>query len=354
MDGSLTQLVRYYESARGRHQAMVLATILRTEGSTYRKAGARILIGEDGSSSGLLSGGCLEVSLREHALQVLARGRPKRVWFDSRNDDDPVWGLGMGCEGAMDVWLEPLSAANGFFPMPFLTQCWSTRSAGTVATIVGGDALEGELGRHSDPAATQDALGSGLQSCQSPVPRLLRWEFEGRSLEVFTAPVELPTQVLLCGAGRDAIPVHVFVAALGWSVCVYDHRPAYATGENFPQARQVILGRPEELGERLDLQQFDAAVIMSHHLQSDVVYLDALALAELKFIGLLGPAARRARILSDLKRPLGDIERNLYGPVGLDIGGSTPESIALSIVAQMHAALSGRAGGSFDQRPRNL
>jgi xanthine/CO dehydrogenase XdhC/CoxF family maturation factor len=108
------------------------------------------------------------------------------------------------------------------------------------------------------------------------------------------------------------------------------------------------------LRERLDLKQFDAAVIMSHHLQSDVLYLDALSIAELKYIGMLGPAARRARILSDLGRPLGDIERNLYGPVGLDIGASTPESIALSIVAQMHAALSSRSGGSFDQRPRKL
>jgi len=252
------------------------------------------------------------------------------------------------------VWLEPLTAAEKFAPLPFLRDCWMTRSAGTLATVVGGDALESELGRHSDPVNPEDQLAANLRCCQSAVPRLLRSTLDGRSLEVFAAPVELPPQVLLCGAGRDAIPVHHFVAALGWSVCVYDHRPAYANVENFPQARQVILGRPEELRERLELTQFDAAVIMSHHLQSDVVYLDCASRAKLNFIGLLGPAARRARILSDLGRPLGDIESNLYGPVGLDIGASTPESIALSIVAQMHAALSSRTGGSFDQRPRKL
>lgn len=352
MDGSLTQLCRYYDSARNRNLAMVLATILRTEGSTYRKSGARILIGADGSSSGLLSGGCLEANLLEYARTVLERDEPRRVWFDSRDDDDPVWGLGMGCEGAMDVWLEPVTAANDFGPVPFLQQCWAARERGWLATVVGGDALAGEIGRHSAASAAADALARSLVSCQTPVPSLLRWDFHGRSLEVFAAPVELPTQVLLCGAGRDAIPVHVFVAALGWSVCVYDHRPAYVTAENFPQARQVILGRPEELSERLDLTQFDAAVIMSHHLQSDVTHLDSLTRAELAYIGLLGPAARRARILADLGRPLGDMEKNLYGPVGLDIGGSTPESIALSIVAQMHAALCARQGGSYDLRPR--
>jgi len=352
MDGSLTQLCRYFELTRDRNQAMVLATILRTEGSTYRKAGARILIGADGSSSGLLSGGCLEANLVEHARGVIDKQRPKREWFDSRRDDDPVWGLGMGCEGAMDVWLEPVTAANDYGPMPYFQDCWALGQRGSLAVVVGGEAQSGELGRHSASTAAVDALGVGLKSHRTNAPGLLRWDFDGRRLEVFVAPIELPTHVLLCGAGRDAIPVHVFVAALGWSICVYDHRPAYVTAENFPQARQVILGRPEELSERLDLRQFDAAVIMSHHLQSDVTYLDGLTRAELKYIGLLGPATRRARILADLGRPLGTMGNNVYGPVGLDIGGSTPEAIALSIVAQMHATLSARHGGSFDQRSR--
>jgi xanthine/CO dehydrogenase XdhC/CoxF family maturation factor len=302
------------------------------------------LIDDKGRSSGILSGGCFETNLRDHALAVLKSNRPKRVWFDSRDGGDSVWGLGMGCEGAMDVWLEPLSIVNEFAPMPALLDCWKMRRREHVIMVVGGEALEKELGRHSSVESAEDDLAAVLQSCRSEVPGITHCTYQGRRLEVFVAPVAPPFEVLLCGAGRDAIPVHDFVAALGWSVCVYDHRPAYAAIDNFPQARQIILGRPEELCQRLELRYFDAAVIMSHNLQADTAYLSAVAAAELRYIGLLGPATRRARIVSELGQPLRDIERNLHGPAGLDIGGSGPESIALSIVAQMHAVLCSRTG----------
>ncbi len=354
MDGSLTQLCRFFELNRRRGNAMALATLIRTEGSTYRKAGARILIAADGGSSGLLSGGCLEGDLREHATRVIASGRPQRVWFDTRNDD-PIWGLGLGCEGAMDVWIEPVTADDAAGPMLFLARCLRDGVDGTLVTVVGGEAAPRQLGRHGFyPEPPPDALTAALQDCLPPAPGIHSLRVDGRLLEAFAAPIELPPRVLLCGAGRDVLPVHTFIAALGWSVTLYDHRPAYADSALFPDAHAVLLGRPEELAQRIDLQKFSAAVIMSHHLASDVAYLDVLSRASLRYIGLLGPAARRARILSDLGRPLGAAEASVYGPVGLDIGASTPEAIALSIVAQMHAALSSRSGGHFDRAHRGL
>lgn len=333
---------------------MALATIVRTEGSTYRKAGARILIAADGGSSGLLSGGCLEGELRELATQVMASGQPQRHWFDTRNDD-PVWGLGLGCEGAMDVWIEPVAAGNAFGPLPFLQRCLQRGVPGTLVTVIGGAATPQQLGRHGfHPEVPQDALAAALQDHPHLLPGIHSILVEGQKLECFITPVELPMRVLLCGAGRDVIPVHAFVAALGWSVTVYDHRPAYADPALFPQAGAVLLGRPEELEQCVDLKGFDAAVIMSHHLASDVAYLDVLSRFGLRYIGLLGPATRRERILHDLGRPLGRAETSVYGPVGLDIGASTPEAIALSIVAQLHAALSVRDGGHFDPAHREV
>jgi xanthine/CO dehydrogenase XdhC/CoxF family maturation factor len=354
MDASLTQLCRFFDASKHRDTPMALATIVRTEGSTYRKAGARILIAADGGSSGLLSGGCLEGELRELANQVMASGQPHRHWFDTRNDD-PVWGLGLGCEGAMDVWIEPVNAGNGFGPLPYLQRCLEGGVTGTLVTVIGGAATPQQLGRHGfHPEPARDALAEALQIHSQSAPGIRSIPVEGRKLDCFVTPIELPIRVLLCGAGRDVIPVHAFVAALGWSVTVYDHRPVYADPALFPQAGAVLLGRPEELEQRVDLQRIDAAVIMSHHLASDVAYLDVLSRFGLRYIGLLGPATRRERILRDLGRPLGRAETAVYGPVGLDIGASTPEAIALSIVAQMHAALSVRDGGHFDPTHREI
>lgn len=155
-------------------------------------------------------------------------------------------------------------------------------------------------------------------------------------LEVFIAPVTLPPALLICGAGPDAIPVASFAVSLGWRVTVYDHRPAYALPENFAGAVRVLLGRPDELTERLDLSKIDAAVIMSHHLPADVEYLRCLALHPPGYLGALGPPARREKLLSEAGPEVSALMRErLYGPAGLAIGGSSPESIALAIVAQI-------------------
>jgi xanthine dehydrogenase accessory factor len=349
MDYALAELCRFYALAKLRTEPMVLATILRTEASTYRKAGARILIGADGKSSGMLSGGCLEADLRERAARVLSKNRPARHWFDTRESDDPVWGLGMGCEGAMDVWLQPVAAADQYRPLDYLQHCLESETAGTVATVVGGQATPSELGRHGHTGGpVRDSLDLLLSKCTATRAELRPLRLDERELEVFVAPVGLPPSVLLCGGGLDAIPVHAFAAALGWRVTVYDHRPAFASREQFPQAARVILGRPEELARHLEPAKFSAAIVMSHHLASDVTYLKWLAAAPPAYIGLLGPPARRQRLLAEAGAAAHKIASRIHGPVGLDIGAGTPEAIALAIVAQIHAVLAGRTGGPFE------
>ncbi len=352
MDGSLTQLCRFFDATRHPANLMALATILHTDGSTYRKAGARILIAQDGSSSSLLSGGCLEGELREHAERVIGQWRAQRVRFDTRNDD-PLWGVGLGCEGAMEVWVEPVGPRNDYGPMPYLQHCLAVPRAGALATVVGGAANDSDWGRFGGLGMpSSDGLGEALAGWSAEPAGLSEKIFQGRRIQVSVSKVTLPAQILVCGAGRDAMPVCEAAAALGWLVSVVDHRPAYAKALSFPGARQVLLARPEEMALHLDLRQFDAGIIMSHHLESDVRYLDALSRSPMRYIGLLGPRTRRERILAELGRPLGEAESRLFGPVGLDIGATTPESIALAIVAQMQAQLAQRPGGHFDRRPR--
>jgi xanthine dehydrogenase accessory factor len=340
VDSGLVELCDFFASRKECGESLVLGTIVRTEGSTYRKAGARILFSASGDSSGLLSGACLEVDLRERAARVLRSGNPERAIFDSRTSDDPIWGIGLGCEGANHIWLQPATPANDYAPLVYLNACLQNHQPGCVSTVIGGEALPSELGRFGYAQIRGgDDLAVRLSTCHALKPEIQLVSFRSRLLEVFVSPATLPPALLLCGAGPDAIPVAQFGALLGWKVTIFDHRPAYASAANFPRGTRVLCGRPEELSQRLTTSLFDAAVIMSHSLSADALYLRALSTDGPSYIGLLGPASRRARVLKEAGSAVETVAGRIRGPVGLDIGAKTPAGIALAIVAQIHAVL---------------
>jgi len=148
--------------------------------------------------------------------------------------------------------------------------------------------------------------------------------------------------VLVLGAGLDAVPVVRFAVELGWRVTVADHRPAYIEGDAFAAAETRSCVVADELAQSLDLARFDMAIVMSHHLASDRSYLRALAGIDLVYVGLLGPRARRERLLAELGDAAGPLPDRLRGPAGIDIGGRGPAAIALSIVAEMQQAWASR------------
>jgi xanthine/CO dehydrogenase XdhC/CoxF family maturation factor len=167
-------------------------------------------------------------------------------------------------------------------------------------------------------------------------------EGESPHWKVFSLPLSLPPKLLILGAGPDAAPIVEFATRVNWKVTLIDHRPAYADPTHFPLADQVILARPEELATAVELRHFAAAVVMSHHLPSDLNYLRNLADSPLPYVGLLGPAPRREKLLNDLGESSAQrLRARLHAPVGLALGGRTPESIALAIVAEIHAFLHG-------------
>lgn len=195
--------------------------------------------------------------------------------------------------------MQQAAADTDYEPLGYFLRCWDEERAGAVATVVGGDILPGELGQHyfSDVVDVRP-LATNIRALRISKPSLRQIDLEGRTLELFAAPVDLPLALLLCGAGPDAIPIAQLALSLGWRVTVYDHRKTYADPHNFPEFTRIILGRPEELTDRLDLSRFDAAVIMSHHLQSDIGYLKRLARLPPGYVGALGPVARRQRLLT--------------------------------------------------------
>jgi xanthine dehydrogenase accessory factor len=321
----------------------VLATVVATAGSTYRKPGARMLILPDGSYCGLLSGGCLEADLAIHARQVLEGGMPRAVEYDMRGPDDILFGIGAGCEGAMRVLLEPTGAGSPAATALANAGRW-LRAGRSTSLIMVHESTDLVLGTHDAAAqALSPALQSAAERALADVESIsLDTEMTGRRTRAFVQFLAPPPHILLCGAGPDAQPVAAAALALGWRVTVVDHRPAYALAERFPGAavRRVDAG---SLRSSVAVADCHAVVVMSHHLPSDVAYLRELAEAGVPdYVGLLGPSARRRRIVDELGAVSEKLHTRLRGPVGFDIGAVTPEGIALAIISEIHAWLAQR------------
>lgn len=360
MNHSGSALSDFFNRYRSKSEPLVLATIVNTSGSTYRKAGAQMLIAGDGNVAGLLSGGCLEGDLVAHSQEVLDSGRPKLVLYDTRTSDDLIWGIGLGCEGAMQILLTRLAADNNYQPFAFAEDLRETHRAGSYVVVIESANLGFPLGTayvdtQELPARVLEALRHHAPLAgDGRVPRTtsLATMVEADDARFLVVPVEQPPRLLMLGAGPDALPLSEIAGLMGWHVTIVDHRAAYAVAAHFPRARVVECQPAANLAALLTRRYFDAAVVMSHHLVSDETYLAALADSDIPYVGLLGPAPRRVRLLSDIGERAARLTPRLYGPVGLDIGANTPETIALAIVSEIQAVLSGRSGGSFSAAVR--
>jgi xanthine dehydrogenase accessory factor len=337
-----TGLEMLLERAPGAQAARVLATVVSTAGSTYRKPGARMLLMADGSYIGLLSGGCLESDLQVHAAEVLGTGVARAVEYDTRGPDDLLFGLGAGCEGTMRVLLEP--AGPGTTAAAALEAAGHATRAGEATTLVMvHESSDLSIGTYHARTSLPSALvAEDKRALVGATSHGVDWGAGAQRTRAFVQFLAPPPHLLICGATPDAQPVASTARALGWRVSVIDHRPAYAVAARFPGA-EVHLASPRLLRSQVDLARCHAAVVMSHHLKSDEGYLREIAEAGVPaYVGLLGPRARRSRLASDLGPAMEKLGPRIRGPVGLDIGAMTPEGIALSIIAQIHAWLAGR------------
>ena len=335
-------------------EALVLATIIATQGSTYRKPGAMMLVSGDGSFEGLISGGCLEGDLLEHAAQVFQDGLPHYVSYDMHADEELVWNLGLGCDGVIHLLLQRLERDSGFGFFESLKAAHDQRRPVLLGLLTGSDD-KSDLGVHAlidntDISTGDPELLEFLEGYRDPWPA---WRTRCESLagggsgrDVFLIHMPAPPSVLICGAGPDSLPLARILSDLDWEVLLVDHRPAYGRQERFPAGCRVLRCRPAELERKLELKRLDAAVIMSHHLGHDREYLEQLSRHDLPYLGVLGPRARREK----LKQMSDCLDRVVFGPVGLDIGAELPEAIALSIAAEIHAVLNGRDGHSLTRR----
>jgi xanthine dehydrogenase accessory factor len=354
MDSSVTELAEAVRLARRDRAPLVLGTIVATRGSTYRKVGAQIVISRKGECTGLLSGGCLEADIAHHAVRVFETGTARLVTYDNAGDEDSVlWGLGSGCVGGMDVLLTRLDPVADWHPMSTLVDATERRIPTVWTVVTASDDPAIPIGTFvlsqwpaviGMPAEVSDETRGWLEQRLRPHPHEpLPAASAFSTFRVLTARLVFPPCVLLLGAGADAIPVAQFATALGWRVVIVDHRPLYLEHARRAGLECVVESQVPGLDKRLDFTTFDAAIVMTHQQTSDLEALRLLSASPVAFIGLLGPPARRQRLLEELGENvrLALIPR-LHAPVGLNLGGRSPGSIALSIVAELQSHFTGR------------
>jgi len=308
----------------------------------------------------------------ERARGVLLKDAPALVRYDTTAADDIVWGLGLGCNGVVEVLLEPLPSRSAPAHLSLLAACLNHPQRGVIATVfnvsnaapsvtnaqikLGSRTLvrgDGNVSSEIDPelaARVEDDAREALASNESSVKV---YETASGVAEVFIEVVQPPAPVVIFGAGHDAVPVAEFARKVGWHVTVVDTRARALSRERFAEADACVLCRPEDVSAQVPLTSRTMALVMTHNYLHDLELLKTLLGSPARYVGMLGPKRRTEQMLLEAlteDAALGENLQRLHAPVGLDLGGETPEEIALSIVAEMRAVLAGRDGGFLKHR----
>ena len=338
-----------------------VATVVDVDGSAYRRPGAKMVLGDDGTTYGGITAGCLEGPLQTVARDVIADDEPGVVTFDLTGDDDE-WGLGLGCEGVVDVLVEPADEA---WRDP--VEAYTDGESVALVTVVEGESVPVGARAIVDRDGTVTETGD---RSEIPPSVLEQVETEARAratdggwsrqtvstetddLTVFVDGIEPADRLVIFGGQPDVQPVTRLARDVGFEVTVATARGGQADASSFPRADRVVSTRPTELGALVDDRSY--IVVMSHNFVDDRLALESLLETDAPFIGLMGPRERFERLRDELEEEgvsLSPADRErIASPVGLDLGGGEPIEIALSIVSEALAVSNGRDGGRLRDR----
>lgn len=338
--------------------AFLLATVVRVAGSSYRRPGARMLVAGDRWVSGCVSGGCLEGDVLLRGAHR-SRGGAVVVTYDSTTEDGEPWGVGLGCNGVVDVLLEHVGPGDRHDGLAFARACFAAETAGTLVTVI-------RSAHSAVPIGARFALGPGSERVRPIADAAIRSALAQAAREA-AGVVELPAvgltvlvesiapspQLFVLGSGHDAAPIVALAQSIGLRVTVADR--AIREGSRFLAADRVIStgGAWDQLRAAIDAALEPYVVIMHHQRDADRDALATALASRAQYIGVLGPARRTHELLGELGRRADDDPR-LHAPIGLDVGAETPEQIALAIVGEVQAVQRRRAGGKLRSRTRPL
>ena len=336
-------------------QRAAIACVVRISGSAYRRPGARFLIAADGSTLGGISGGCLEEDVRQTGLGVIETDECRMLHYETGNDDDALWGLGLGCDGTVDILIVPGNHQG--YPKVFnqLLELLDGDSPFTVLTIIGG-ASSGNAGEFNERIVVLETgpdqpQCTGLDNEFLALARVatnngVSCTIEAKGVRAFVELFEPPPYLVICGASDDAIPMVRSAADAGFRVVVLDHRPAYLMPERFPNAWRLIETLPGDDVE-IPATTDTFVVLKTHNLARDKEWAQRFLATPVPYLGLLGPQGRCEEIVEEVTE---HDRKRIFGPVGLDLGAEGPEQVGLSVVSELLAVRSRRSPDHLKNR----
>ncbi len=353
----IQEILAAYDSVGENGPAATLATVVRTTGATYRGPGARMLLIEGGQHAGLLCGGMVDKELHQRARNVQSTGAAMTFSFPEcsrraqhpATEDDPS-------DGLIEVLLEPLSGRADEVPIALLREVTEARELLVVATIFsakGMDAPEAGTrlvldakGQVRSPLATSPLENAIIADARQVLKtgRCLNKTYAfGDEVEVFFERLSPPLRIAIFGGGLDSCPLVKLSTEVGWRSFVTDQNPAYANKGRFHLAEEVYVARPEEIRDKVPLDEYTVAVVLTHDYQQDLALIEELMPSPVPYIGLIGPKTRAQHLRKDLLArgklsSVAQLER-LFAPAGIDIGAETPHEIALAVLAEIRAHL---------------
>jgi xanthine/CO dehydrogenase XdhC/CoxF family maturation factor len=304
-----------------------------------------MLVTEDGQFTGAISGGCLEGDALRKAALAINQGKKKLVVYDTTDEDDAKLGIQLGCNGIVSILFEPINQ-NSFSLIESVNKMIVSREPFILVT-----GYHSNQGNHWGTLLPQDIqievraqLDAVFQSVlQNKKSQHLVLETAEGSQELFIEYAAPAISLIIVGAGNDTIPLEAMARLIGWSTTVVDGRPTHANGIRFNQANKILVGKPEIVLSQLAFDDRTAIVLMTHNYNYDIAVLERLVELDIPYIGLLGPAAKRDRLLKDLAEINIQFNQeqlnNIYGPIGLDLGAETASEIALSVCAEIMAVI---------------
>ncbi|MDZ7691248.1 MAG: XdhC family protein [Balneolaceae bacterium] len=352
-------IIAAYEEAKVTNKGCVLATVVHVEGSAYRRAGARMLVDEQGAMTGAISGGCLEGDALRKALHALHQDQNKLITYDTSDEDDAIIGAQLGCNGIIQVLFEPIHFEDTHNPVELLHKAVNSGEKAVIVSLFNLRKSKKQIGtkfflnRENKITALEEKQELLIQyeadaerAQNSRSSQFIEYHSENEKQNAFIYLYTPPPTLVLVGAGNDAQVLSEMAELLGWNITITDGRPSHANKERFSNSCQVIVTRPEHILDNLTIDEQTAFVLMTHNYNYD---LDVLTLlldkTEIPYIGILGPNKKFRRMLDDLRAKGIELTKErsdkLFAPVGLDLQGETPSEIGLSILAEIQAVLTG-------------
>jgi xanthine dehydrogenase accessory factor len=345
----------YREMDKSRQAA--LATVVRVHGSSYRSPGARMLITDDGKWVGSISGGCLEGDALRKARKVMQDNAPMTVTYDTREESNQNLGIGLGCNGVIDVLIEPLSI-NNRNPISLFEKIIESNQPVAMATQFTGAGTgskiilhaDGEVENHISTEFLLESIKSDLQDLfVTGKSEAKKYKAADEEVEVFIELIQPAVSIIIFGGGFDARPVSALAKSLGWEVNVTDECVAHIAPVFFPDADKLSLCQREFIDRDFNITPYTACVLMSHNYEYDRDVLRKLLNSPTPYIGILGPRKRFDKMQQEFASTGIELTQNdltrIHSPIGLDIGAETPDEIAVSIIAEIQSKFANRSGG---------